>query len=414
MKTVPAIALFFVLHLCCHAWAADPPLPKAAEAGEARQVNVLPEIKELPDPFLMANGVRVQTLADWKRRREEIKALLLHYEFGRMPPAPGNVTAEESASREILGGTAVERHVRLSFGPNHRLKLHVVLTMPKGAGPFPAIVRNCGETQISKTPPAIVATVVGRGYLLAEYLRTDLQPDDTSDVGLARAAYPDYDWGTLAVWAWGGMRVIDYLLTLPEVDRKKIAVTGHSRGGKTALLTSALDERVTLSVPNAGGGGGFQCWRFPLAATDVAGRARHESLPMMAEVRTYWFHRRLLDFAAKPAGLPLDQHFLAALVAPRPLCAIECMDDLYCTPLCVQRSYQAAAVVYQWLGVGDKLGVYFRQKGGHQQGPEDWATLLDFADLTFCGKHPPKSRKFDTLPYPDAQPAFFWQAPPKP
>jgi hypothetical protein len=208
------------------------------------------------------------------------------------------------------------------------------------------------------------------------------------------------------------MRVIDYLMTLDEVDKKKIVVTGHSRGGKTALLIGALDERVALTAPNATGGGGTQCWRFPIWPEDPSGVRRHESVgAFFPKGNCHWFHPRMNSFIQKEARLPFDQHFLVALVAPRPLCSIEAMDDGCATPICVQRSFQAAQEVYDWLGAGDKIGLHIRQQGGHQQGPEDWAALLDFADLVFFGKKPKGGRVFDKVPYPDAKPAFSWKAP---
>jgi hypothetical protein len=365
----------------------------------------------LPDPFLLAEGRRVETAEDWAKRRGEMTELLTRYEFGRMPPAPGNVTAECGEQREVFGGNAVAKDVILRMGPEGRLHTTVRVVGPRGTGPFPAIVRNTGCTERSPLPGALVEQTVQRGYLFAEYVRTDLQADNTADVGPAKALYPEYDWGTLGVWAWGGMRVIDWLTTQEEVDHTRIAVTGHSRGGKTALLTAALDERVALAVPNACGGGGFQCWRFPIRPTDAAGVNPHESVAVMSKHRTYWFHPGLKPFVDCVDRLPFDQHFLAALVAPRALCAVECMDDGCATPVCAQRSFQAARVVYEWLDASCKLGIYFRKEGGHAQGPEDWAALLDFADLALLGKPPAGGRRFDRLPYPDAYPGFAWRTP---
>lgn len=378
-------------------------------------IEKLPEIRELPDPFAMLDGQRTATLADWRRRREEIKRLLAHYEYGQMPPAPGNVAAEETgAAATLYGGAAVQREIRLSLGPERRLTMAVTITSPQGRGPFPTIVINRRATPRSHLRPEHVESSVRRGYLVAEYAASDLQADETAELGPAKLAYPDCDWGTLAVWAWGGMRVIDHLVARPEVAADRLLVTGHSRGGKTALLTGALDERVALTVPNATGGGGFQCWRFPIWPEDPAGVNRHESVEVMSRLRTYWLSPRLAPFVDRVERLPFDQHFLAALVAPRPLCLVECMDDSCGTPICVQRTYQAVRTVYEWLGAAGKLGVYFRQKGGHAQGREDWAALLDFADLTFAGRQPESGRKFDELPYPDARPGFSWQAPARP
>jgi len=359
----------------------------------------LPEIKELPDPFLMNNGKRVQTRKDWKTRREEIKTILADYEYGQMPPPPGNVTGEITSKAEH------RMEVKLTMGPDKKLIMGLRIWFAKGKGPFPVIVR---PKHYSGGMPSESSK---RGYMEVRYDNLALDPDERKAVGTAQAAYPDHDWGTIAVWAWAGMRAIDYLVTLPEVDKDKIVVTGHSRGGKTALLLGAFDERVALTVPNASGGGGLQCWRFPIFPDDPKGCKPHEGVHRCRK-RTYWFHPRLKPFARKVGHLPFDQHFLVALVAPRALCSTEAMDDQYATPICVQRSILAAKVVYHWLGAGDRIVLHMR-RGRHKQGPEDWAALLDFADLVFFGKKPQSGQEFNNFPYPDAKPGFSWKAPEK-
>lgn len=363
-------------------------------------IDAMPKSEGLPDLFRMNSGRRVKTMEDWSQRRDELKDAILKYEYGRIPP-PVDVSAFRETAREVFSGVADEVNLVLAIGSSAPLKMRLTLIIPKGRGPFPVILINEREIMGTMTLPENTETAVRRGYIMAVYRCSDLQADETADLGPAKNAYPEYDWGTLAVWAWGGMRVIDYLVTLPEVDETRILVTGHSRGGKTALLTGALDERVAMTVPNASGGGGFQCWRFPIEPSDPPGVNRHESVALMSTYRTYWLHPGLKPFAETVARLPFDQHFLAALIAPRWLCTVECMDDDCGTPLCVQRTYLAAKSVYDWMGVPERVGLYFRQKGGHAQGPEDWGALLDFADINFFGKNPQRGITFNQLPYPD-------------
>jgi fermentation-respiration switch protein FrsA (DUF1100 family) len=366
-------------------------------------VDKLPEIKELPDPFLMFNGRRVRTLKDWEKRREEIKAMLLYYQFGSMPPAPGNMTAK------VLRSSSSRRGVELSMGPEKKVKLRLRMYIPKGKGPFPAIVWNVG-TYTAKPSYHPIGQALSRGYILVQYNREDLDRDGSlNEPGPAQAAYPGYEWRCLAVWAWGGMRVIDYLFTLPEVDKKKIAVTGHSRGGGTALLLGAFDERVALTVPNAGGVAGAASYRYIRK-----GFTHHDPKWCFAHPRSDHCHPRAFTFATKEKifRLPFDGHTIKSLVAPRALVTINGMTDKIMDPLGVQNTNLAAKVVYDWLGAGDKLGWNFRP-GGHAQGKEDWAALLDYADLVFFKKKPESGRKFDTLPFPDKKPPFSWKAPPK-
>ncbi|MGD8566446.1 MAG: hypothetical protein PVF96_08870, partial [Candidatus Bathyarchaeota archaeon] len=192
-------------------------------AAKMPTVDELPDIKKLPDPFLMNNGKRVRSKADWTKRRKEIKAMMLYYQYGHMPPAPKNVTAKALSSETVYKGSATKKHVLLSMGPGRKIKVNVGIIIPKGKGPFPVILKN--DSGIFKVP--VAEEIIKRGYIVADYNRTDLAPDRKAAVGPTQQAYPDYDWATLAVWAWGGMRVIDYLLTLDVVDKKRIAFTGH-------------------------------------------------------------------------------------------------------------------------------------------------------------------------------------------
>ena len=370
-------------------------------------VDELADVKELPDPFLMNDGTRVKTRADWSRRRKEIKAMMLYYQYGHMPPMPRIIIAKELSSETVYDGGATKKHILLSMGPEGKvninvgiININVGIIIPKGKGPFPVILKN--DRRIFNVP--IAEEIVKRGYIVADYSRTDLDPDRKDAVGAAQAAYPDYDWATLAVWAWGGMRVIDYLVTLDVVDKGKIAFTGHSRGGKTALLAGALDERIALVVPNGSGCGGAGCYRFE--------GEKSESLERITapERFGYWFHPRFRDFADKETKLPFDQHFLKVLVAPRALISIDALGDLWANPYGTQQSHRGAQPVFEFLDAAGKLGIYFRT-GGHAQSQDDWRTLVDFADKVFFGKTPAGGKRFDKLPFPDAPRPFSWSVP---
>jgi hypothetical protein len=362
-------------------------------------VDELPDTKELPDPFVMSDGTRVETKADWAKRREEITAMVLYYQYGHMPPAPGNVKPSVVSSGKVFDG-ATKEHILLSMGPDRSIKVNVGIIIPEGKGPFPVILKN--DQEIFNVP--ITEQLVKRGYIVVDYVRTDLDPDKNNVVGPAQAAYPDYDWATLSVWAWGGMRVIDYLVTLDVVDKDKIVFTGHSRGGKTALLAGALDQRIAIVAPNGSGCGGAGCYRFE--------GEKCESLERITapERFSYWFHPRFRQFSDKETKLPFDQHFLKALVAPRALISVDALGDLWANPYGTQQSHRGAGPVFDFLGAADKLGIYFRT-GGHAQNEDDWGTLADFADKVFFGKKPASGKRFDVLPFPDAPKPFSWSMP---
>ncbi|MDH7570144.1 MAG: hypothetical protein QHJ73_11230 [Armatimonadota bacterium] len=379
-------------------------LAAASAAGPLPPPEELPAVSEFPDPFRFLNGERVATRAQWERRRAEIRALLLHYEYGQAPPAPANLTATTVATTPVLGGAATEEKVQLTCGPGNAVKFTLYLTRPAGRrGPFPAIITGdvCwGRVDERKDAAGTLAEVVGRGYLLAEFDRTELDGDNADRSDGVHPLYPGYDWATLAAWAWGYHRVVDYLLTRADVDARHIAVTGHSRGGKTALLAGALDERIALTVPNDSGCGGAGSYRFQNEGS--------ETLEAITDRFPYWFHPRLQAFRGRVEHLPFDQHFLLSLVAPRALLSVNALGDKWANPLGSQLAYQAAREVYRFLGLPNRIGIAYRE-GPHAQNLDDWKALLDFADWQFFGKD--TGRSFDTLPFPNAPRAFSWRAP---
>jgi len=377
---------------------ADAAVPGPADMPAVDQ---LPVIQELPDLFLMKDGSRAKTKEDWARRRDELKAMILYYEYGHMPPvaAATNVTATETESKvnDALGAT--EKKVLLAMGPDRKVQLHVELTIPRGrTGRLPVIVK--GDLCWKKIPEEILKAAVARGYVVAEFDRTELAPDKNDRTTGVYPVYPDCDWAAEAVWAWGFHRVVDYLVTQDFVDPAHIAVTGHSRGGKAALLAGALDERIALVVPNGSGAGG--------AATYRVVHPKGETLERVAKNFPFWFHPRLQTFVGKETRLPFDHHALRALVAPRAVLSTEARGDLWANPTGNQQAHLAALEVYKWLGAADRIGIVYRD-GKHEHNLEDWAALLDFADVQFFGKS--VARKFDQLPFPDDPKAFSWSAP---
>jgi hypothetical protein len=363
----------------------------------ASDVEKLPVLSELPDPFLLPDGKRIQTQQDWERHRKELLDLVLRYEYGSLPPVPGNVTGKEIGSRHIAETDATEQEILLTMGPDSAVQTHLFLTLPSGKGPFPAIVR--GDLGWGRVAPEIVAQVTRRGYILAEFSRVEIAPD-SAEKGGVYAAYPGYEGGRLAAWAWGFHRVVDYLLTRDMVDPQRIAVTGHSRGGKAALLAGATDTRIALTAPNNSGCGGAGCYRFQAEQSeDIA--AILKSFP-------FWFQPHFADFIGHVDRLPFDQHTLKALVAPRALLSTEALDDLWANPKGTQQTYLAAKEVFAFLGAGERIGIAFRP-GKHEQNVEDWETLLAFADRQFFGKQ--GARRFDQLAFSDLPPVFAWKAP---
>ncbi len=348
-------------------------------------------IKPLPDPFLFNNGTRVATQSDWMARREEIKTTLLEIEYGRMPGRPDAIEASVESIEPLEYGTV--QYIILTIVPHNEtpvanFNMSLWLYTPPNGGPFPAIVKVSPDGTGSQV--AINKTILNRGYIFVCYQHTDLDPDTNGydEVGSAQAAYPEYDWGSLAVWAWGAMRVADFLLGepwvtapagFPDIAPEKLIVTGHSRRGKTALIAGAFDERFSMVDPNGSGCGG--------AGSFLVQGAGSETLESITSSTRYksWFKSDFGKYGNNEKSLPLDQHFLRVLVAPRLIISTDGLDDDWANPLGTQAIYEASQPVFDFLGVTKNNAIHYRE-GGHGFTEKDFAALLGFADKMLLGK----------------------------
>jgi hypothetical protein len=346
---------------------------------------------------LFRDGSRVKTREDWLRRRGEIRALFLKYEYGT-PSSQAPVSATEDSRTDYGQIHATVIHLTLRVGGETGFVVPLVLTVPVGSGPFPVIVT--GDMCWGAVKPEIVSKVIARGYALCEFDRTTFAPDSPDRTHGIYLLDASTDCGGSAAWAWGYSRVIDYLITRPDLDAKKIIISGHSRGGKAMLLAGALDERVALTNPNASGAGGGGCFR-------VQG-PKSETLAIIVTRFPYWFGPHFSDFIGYVDRLPFDQHELKALVAPRLLLDTDSLDDKWANPSGTQVTYVASKVVFDFLGAANNTGLHYRH-GPHAHNAQDWDALLDFADARLMGKA--VETKFDVLPFTDLPPAFSWAAP---
>lgn len=353
------------------------------------EFDMLPVLRHLPDPLLMNDGRRVTTREDWQTRRREIVESLLYWEYGHMPPAPETLHAEELAEIEVLEDTAIEHRATLVMGPEEKVRVRMGVYKPKSIEkPMPVLLAI--EPVWDEDLRPVARRALERGYLFAGFQRHDFDADSPDRSDGVHPLYPEYDWASLAVWAWGCMRVIDYLATLPGVDAKRIILTGHSRAGKAALLAGALDERVAITAPHGSGAGGAGSFRISGEGCETLAFI---TLPARFQ---YWFHPRLRLFAGQEGRLPFDQHFVRALIAPRAVLSIDGLEDRWANPLGTQKMYLAAAPVFDLLGAPDKNAVFFRP-GGHDTTERDWEVLLDFADHVFFGKPVPEG--LNELPF---------------
>lgn len=385
---------------------------------------------QLPDPLLYPDGNPVKDdVAWWARRRAQILNAFQNEVYGRAPAAPARQWHQvKSRDTNALGGKAVRKEVRVSLtghpaGPYTDLLLY----LPKSKGPHavflglnfggnqtihpdPGItmtdrwVRNNAELGITdnKATEATRGTAAGRwpvemilerGYALATAYYGDIDPDfdDGFQSGIHRVYLPPFQklpapdqWGSIAAWAWGLSRLMDYLEKDSDVDRKRVAVMGHSRLGKTALWAGATDHRFAMVVSNNSGCGGAALSR----------RRFGETVASINTTFPHWFCANFKRYNDREDELPVDQHMLLALIAPRPLYVASAAEDLWADPRGEFLATLAADPVYRLLGaaglgtdempavdqpVGNVLRYHVRS-GGHDVTEFDWKQYLEQAD----------------------------------
>ncbi len=325
----------------------------------------------LPDPLrLMVDGseTRIRTVADWERIRPWIKAQYEQWIVGRMPPAPTNLRA--TVTSEKMEGSVTVREIQLEFGPDHKATLGLQLQVPPGDGPFPVFLCNHPRRR------PWVNTAVRRGYAGCSYYALDAYygaPDD-SDPWID--VYPDYDFAEVARWAWGAMRAVDYVTSLPFIRKDQVCISGHSRQSKQALLAAAFDERIGAVVPSRGNTGDQVPWRFASEMFDG------ESLEIITRSTPHWFHPRLRFFVGHEDALPVDQNLMMGLIAPRGLLFSHASMEHQGNPVGVEVAYRSVQQVYDLYGKRGNLGLY-QQPGEHPSSVEDVETYFDFFDTVF-------------------------------
>jgi hypothetical protein len=383
----------------------------ATSCSTMPDVNNLPTHKEMPDPLVMNDGTTVTNTRQWEVRRKEIKHVLEYYSIGTMPPPPGNVQGHDIKSQLVVEGKVNYRLVHLTFGPEEKSGFDIAVFTPADSnGPFPTFVHIAFDPTpgtvvipstnnpvsstnslvarkkspvISTDPDAAArrfAPELDRGYAVVTYYYRETGDDNPS--GLTNkfiAAYPNYSWHLEGAWAWGMSRVVDYLQTQSFADKSKLIAIGHSRLGKAALIAGAFDDRFAMVAPAGSGAFGTGAFRF-----NGATNGGKEGLNELVKRFPYWVSPELLQFSGQIDKLPFDQHWLIALVAPRPLISLEGIDDQFCNGNAFKESYLAAKPVYELLVAQNKLGFNFRP-GTHMLSPLDWQAAMDFADQQLRG-----------------------------
>ena len=312
---------------------------------------------KLPDPFLQADGSRITTKDQWKCQRNFLSQLIQKYELGDMPPPPESVTGTLSGNRLTIAVT--DKGKSISFS--------VSINKPSGAGPFPAIIAYGAA---SFPVPSGIATISFSNDDIAQQMNTG-----------SRGKGKFYDlYGSSATasamlaWAWGVGRVVDALEKTPAagIDPTKLGVTGCSRNGKGALVAGAFEERIALTLPQESGSGGSACWRL---SDEMKRKGTDVQTASQIVTENVWLSKSFEGYVNNIPRLPVDNHELAALVAPRAMLVIENTSQVWLGNMATYGCMKTAHKVWEALGVPENMG--YSQVGNHghcqfpsSQGPD--------------------------------------------
>ena len=395
----------------------------------------------LPDVLAGPDEVPASSKAEWEQTsRPHQFERLEKYVYGRkLPPVPVAVVGVVERAEVDLGstnGVRVQAKLRLGKAADAPTT-SVLLYLPKTTEKVPVFLKlNFRGNQAETDDPGVwlptgwvpadtrikgiidnratdasrgslqrrfpVASMLGRGYGMATAYCGDFFPDRPDGrpqsvlAALGRPVngeLPKDEPGAIGAWAWGLSRILDWLVTLPEVDPNKVIVVGHSRLGKTALWAGACDQRFAMVVSNDSGCGGAALFR----------RNFGETLGVITERFPHWFCPRLADYADREIELPCDQHALLAMAAPRPLYVASAKEDRWADPRGEFLAAVAAGRAWTLYGltglgteampaintpIGEMIGYHIRN-GSHDLLPYDWTQYADFADRTLLGKKRP-------------------------
>ena len=416
-----------IARLCAHAACLNP-----FEVTDVGYHNIKVNFNEetlppysLPDPLRTLSGRRVKNARLWmKRRRGELLSLFEREMFGRAPEKPQDLHFETIyTDRTALEGKAVRKEVKVHFDRSGEHYLRLMVYTPfdaEGVVPVFLGINFKGNWAVSPEEGILLPTerelkaygrvetlergddrerwplqdIIAAGYGVATFYRGDVDPDydDVFSNGVhplfyrSGQDYPDPDeWGTIAAWAWGLRRALDYLETDPDVDASRVAVIGHSRLGKTALWAGAQDERFAMVISNCSGNCGAALSR----------RRYGETIRKVNEYRPQWFCDNFLKYNDREDDLPFDQHELIALCAPRPVYVASATEDRNADPKGEFMALQAAAPVYRLFcptqmddrqmpppdtPISDGPLGYHIHTGRHAITRYDWLQYISFAD----------------------------------
>lgn len=348
--------------------------------------------RSLPDLFTNLAGQKVETKEMWQSRREELKAVLAEQYHGKCQVHTKNVQAEVLKRDEqwAFAGKAIYERLNLTVEMeegSYSYPCHLVL--PKSAEKVPVFVYMSFEPgYVEELLPT--EEIIDNGFGIACFCYEDIAPAEKDGCEKGLGAFggrvTDDAWGKTAMWAWAASRLTDYIVTRDEIDTKRIAVAGHSRLGKAALVAGALDERFSLVISNDSGGAGAAIFRGK----------EGEMVKNFREGGTscLWFCKNFCQYVRREHEMPFDMHFLTALIAPRNLYIASAEEDLHADPKSEFLNAVETSKVYEFLGMeglvtpdcfpetnrvlGEGNIGYHRRSGTHFLSRFDWQQFMAY------------------------------------
>lgn len=360
----------------------------------------------LPDILLTAKGEKVKNSATWERkRRPELLALFEEHIYGKTPGSFDSlkfVITNEKA--DAMAGKAHLKEIKITaWNGGHSVSFPVVLFIPnKRKTPAPVFLlinnrnsKNTDPARIEKSTFWPAEMVIDSGYAIAAFHHSDVAPDrkDSYQNGVLKQLFPaelekDNGMKAIGVWAWAASRVMDYFKTDKEIDFNHVALVGHSRGGKTALWAAAQDQRFAIIFSSCSGSTG----------ASLARRKYGETISLINKQFGYWFNNNYKKYSNDVNSLPVDQHMLIGLIAPRPVYTTNATEDRWADPYGSFLSLVHARPVYDLYRkkvtlpkempalnspiINSAMAYHFRE-GKHDLNVYDWTNFIRFANL-YC------------------------------
>lgn len=359
----------------------------------------------LPEVLRTESGKTIKSAKYWEKlRRPQVLNLFAENIYGQMPKDFDEIKFSlKNEDRNSMNGKAHLKEVLIEvFRNQKRVAINLTLFIPNNIKtPVPVFLlinnrpkENTDPTRSVKSEFWPAEVLIEAGYAIGAIHVSDMAPDNKNDfMHGVLDLYPEQlnaDNGMRAIgaWGWGASRVMDYFETDPQIDAKKVALAGHSRGGKASLWAAANDQRFALCVSNCSGNTGAA----------LARRQFGERVKVINTVFPHWFNTNYKKYNDHEELLPVDQHMLISLIAPRPVYATNASEDLWADPKGTFLSLKNAEDVYRLYGLKSSLPdvapqlntpiinspiAYHNREGKHDLTVYDWKQFIKFADYHF-------------------------------